>query len=94
MSADNEAVGEAVFKVLVNDEEQYSLWREDWPSARGWRETGKSGTREECLEYVNQVWTDMRPLSLRKRMEAQAAEAEARAQAGSPAPETTPAASA
>jgi MbtH protein len=63
----------SVFKVLINHEEQYSLWRDDWPSAPGWRDTGKAGTREECLEYVNSVWTDMRPLSLRLRMEAKAA---------------------
>jgi MbtH protein len=75
MSSNDETEHGYVYKVLVNDEEQYSLSREDWPDAPGWRETGKNGTREECLEYVNQVWTDMRPLSLRRRMEAQAAEA-------------------
>jgi MbtH protein len=70
MSNESDGPQESVYLVLVNDEEQYSLWREDWPNAPGWRETGKRGTREECLEYVNQVWTDMRPLSLRKRMDA------------------------
>ncbi len=73
MSTQDESAQDRAFKVLVNHEEQYSLWREDWPSPRGWTDTGKNGTREECLEYVNQVWTDMRPLSLRKKMEAQAA---------------------
>jgi MbtH protein len=59
-----------LYKVLVNHEEQYSLWRNDWPDALGWTDTGRTGTRQECLDYVNQIWTDMRPLSLRKRMEA------------------------
>jgi MbtH protein len=56
----------AVYKVLVNHEEQYSLWLADLDVPAGWRETGKSGSKEECLAYVEQVWTDMRPLSLRK----------------------------
>jgi MbtH protein len=60
------------FKVLVNHEEQYSLWSDLTPIPKGWREV-KSGTKQECLDYVNQVWTDMRPLSLRKKMEATAA---------------------
>jgi len=59
-----------IFKVLVNAEEQYSFWpnfRQDIPY--GWRETGMSGTKEECGEYVKKVWVDMRPLSLRKHMD-------------------------
>ncbi len=56
-------------KVLVNDEEQYSLWPEFTPIPQGWREV-KSGTKKECLDYVNTVWTDMRPLSLRRKMDA------------------------
>lgn len=55
------------YKVLVNDEEQYSLWSDFNPIPKGWREV-KSGTKQECLEYVKQVWIDMRPLSLRKKM--------------------------
>ena len=58
------------YKVLVNIEEQYSFWpsfKKEIPS--GWRETGKEGTKEECGAYVSKVWTDMRPLSLRKQME-------------------------
>ncbi|KNB49472.1 MbtH family protein [Streptomyces caatingaensis] len=57
--------------VVVNDEEQYSVWPADRPAPAGWHETGRHGTREECLEHIAQVWTDMRPLSLRKRLEAQ-----------------------
>jgi MbtH protein len=56
------------YKVVVNHEEQYSLWPIDRGNPLGWRDAGKSGTREECLAFVREVWTDMRPLSLRKRM--------------------------
>jgi uncharacterized protein YbdZ (MbtH family) len=52
----------------VNDEEQYSIWPANREDARGWRAAGKTGTREECLAYIREVWTDMRPLSLRKQM--------------------------
>ncbi len=57
------------YAVLVNDEEQYSIWLADLRIPAGWRSTGKVGTKQECLDYVNEVWTDMRPLSLRKSME-------------------------
>ncbi|MCY1006038.1 MbtH family NRPS accessory protein [Nannocystis pusilla] len=57
------------YKVVVNHEEQYSIWPEDRELPLGWREAGKSGLKDECLAYINEVWTDMRPLSLRKRME-------------------------
>jgi MbtH protein len=53
------------FTVVVNHEEQYSVWPVDRPLPAGWREAGRTGTREECLTYVDEVWTDMRPLSLR-----------------------------
>ncbi len=55
-------------KVVVNDEGQYSLWFLDRENPAGWTDAGKSGTREECLAFVEEVWTDMRPLSLRTRM--------------------------
>ena len=58
------------YKVLVNHEEQYSIWPVDLEDPLGWRDAGKSGSREECLAYIKEVWTDMRPLSLRKQMEA------------------------
>jgi len=57
------------YKVVVNHEEQYSIWPEDMANALGWNDAGKSGTKAECLEYIKEVWTDMRPLSLRKHME-------------------------
>ncbi len=58
-----------VYKVLVNVEEQYSIWPADRDNPLGWRDAGKTGPKSECLEYIKQVWTDMRPLSLRKKME-------------------------
>jgi len=58
-----------VYKVVVNHEEQYSIWPADRPNPLGWTDAGKSGSKSDCLEYIKEVWTDMRPLSLRKRME-------------------------
>ncbi len=58
------------YKVVVNHEEQYSIWFADREAPAGWREVGKSGPKAECLAYIKEVWTDMRPLSLRKQMEA------------------------
>jgi len=60
---------DTIYNVLINDEEQYSIWPAGMPIPLGWREAGKSGLKAECLEYVKETWTDMRPLSLRKHME-------------------------
>lgn len=57
------------YLVLINEEEQYSLWLRSKKIPMGWRATGKEGSKEECTKYVDEVWTDMRPLSLRKRMD-------------------------
>jgi uncharacterized protein YbdZ (MbtH family) len=57
-----------VYRVVVNDEEQYSIWLDYKPNAPGWRDAGPKGTKAECLAYIKQVWTDMTPLSLRKKM--------------------------
>jgi MbtH protein len=58
-----------VYKVVVNHEEQYSIWPADRENAPGWRDAGKTGGKNECLAYIKEVWTDMRPLSLRRQME-------------------------
>jgi MbtH protein len=60
-----------IYRVALNHEEQYSIWP-DWKEMpAGWRAEGKTGTKDECLAYIKDVWTDMRPLSLRQRMDAQ-----------------------
>lgn len=56
------------YRVVVNDEEQYSIWPADRDLPDGWSDAGRTGTRAECLAHVGEVWTDMRPLSLRRRM--------------------------
>ncbi len=58
-----------IYKVVINHEEQYSIWPVDKENAPGWKDVGKQGTKQECLDYIKEVWTDMRPLSLRKKME-------------------------
>jgi MbtH protein len=58
-----------IYTVVVNHEEQYSIWPEGREIPLGWREAGKSGLKAECLAYIKEVWSDMRPLSLRKKME-------------------------
>jgi MbtH protein len=55
-----------IYKVVVNDEQQYSIWPEHRENPLGWRDAGKSGLKAECLAYIDEVWTDMRPLGLRQ----------------------------
>ena len=62
-----------MYTVVVNHEEQYSIWPVDKKMPLGWKDAGKSGSKEECLGHIKDVWTDMRPLSLRKQMEEAAA---------------------
>lgn len=57
------------YQVVVNHEEQYSIWPAGRELPLGWQATGKTGYKNECLEYIKEVWSDMRPLSLRKQME-------------------------
>jgi len=59
------------FDVVVNHEEQYSIWPSGRELPAGWTKVGKGGKRAECLAYIEEVWTDMRPLSLRRHMAAQ-----------------------
>ena len=63
-----------IYKVVVNHEEQYSIWSADRENPLGWRAAGKIGAKAECLAYIKDVWTDMRPLSLRNKMEAAGSE--------------------
>jgi MbtH protein len=57
------------YTVVINHEEQYSIWPAGREIPLGWKEVGVTGPKDECLSYIGEVWTDMRPLSLRKKME-------------------------
>ena len=57
-----------VYKVVLNQEEQYSIWPANKPNPAGWRDAGKTGQKDECLAFIKEVWVDMRPLSLRQRL--------------------------
>jgi MbtH protein len=57
-----------IYKVVINTEEQYSIWPANRQNPNGWKDVGKSGKKQECLDYIKEVWIDMRPLSLRMRM--------------------------
>ncbi len=60
-----------IYRVVVNHEEQYSIWPDFKEVPAGWRDVGYSGTKDACLNYINEAWTDMRPTSLRKRRDPQ-----------------------
>jgi len=64
MSRSDEPEDRTNYKVVVNPEGQYSIWPADRENPLGWKEAGKSGPKQECLSYIKEVWTDMRPLSL------------------------------
>lgn len=68
MSDEND---DQIYKVVLNDEQQYSIWPVERDIPAGWHADGKEGTKKECLDHIQQVWTDMRPLSLRRAMEEQ-----------------------
>ena len=67
MTWDNEE-DQTTYLVVINHEEQYSIWPDFKEIPKGWNAVGKTGTKAECLAYIEEVWTDMRPLSLRNRM--------------------------
>jgi MbtH protein len=66
MSRHDEDEDTRIYKVVVNHEEQYSIWLADRPLPLGWNDVGKEGKKAECLAHIGEVWTDMRPLSLRR----------------------------
>lgn len=68
MATHDEQEDTRMYKVVINHEEQYSIWLAERENPLGWFDVGKSGLKEECLAYIKEVWTDMRPLSLRKKM--------------------------
>jgi uncharacterized protein YbdZ (MbtH family) len=67
-----EDTDEMTYDVVVNDEEQYSIWSTELTCPDGWRKVGVSGDKQTCLEYIDRTWTDMRPRSLREHMAATA----------------------
>jgi MbtH protein len=73
-AADGEAPGEMVYEVVRNIEEQYSILPRGNAVPAGWSLVGKAGPQDECLRYIEEVWTDMTPLSVRRRMQAEAGE--------------------
>ena len=73
----NENEDTTIYKVVINHEEQYSIWPADRENPLGWTDVGKTGIKDECLAYIKEIWTDMRPLSLRKKMEEDARRREA-----------------
>jgi MbtH protein len=64
-----EAEDDRQYDVVVNDEEQYSIWFTGRDLPAGWSRAGYSGTRQDCLEHIDRVWTDIRPLSVRRGLE-------------------------
>ena len=67
-NAQSSTSSEPVFKVVVNEEGQYSIWPAEREAPAGWSEAGHAGPKEGCLAFVDEVWTDMRPVSLREVM--------------------------
>jgi MbtH protein len=72
----NDEVDDRQYRVVVNYEEQYSIWLVGRDIPGGWRAVGKDGTKAECLAYIKEIWTDMRPLSLRRQLDGDAAPSE------------------
>lgn len=62
----NENEDTTVYRVVLNHEEQYSIWPDDRPNPPGWTDGGFTGPKADCLAHIETVWTDMRPLSLRR----------------------------
>ena len=71
--SDDEQSDDRDYQVVVNHEEQYSIWAASLAIPPGWTPVGPCGKKDVCLDYIKEVWTDMRPLSLRQKMDTQAA---------------------
>ncbi len=69
MPAREESEDRTLYKVVVNHEEQYSIWPADRETPPGWNDAGKTGTKQECMAHITEIWTDMRPRSLREAMD-------------------------
>jgi MbtH protein len=66
---DSDDSGNQSYRVVVNGEEQYSIWFADRENPLGWRDAGFAGSKSECLAYIETVWIDMTPLSVRRHLE-------------------------
>ena len=73
-SGDGADEDQYTYIVLKNEEEQYSLWREEIEVPAGWAATGFRGSRQECMDHVDEVWTDLRPKSAREAIDRKWAE--------------------
>lgn len=71
MSGFKDQEGKTIYNVVVNHEEQYSIWPAYRENPLGWKSVGQNGTIAECSAYIKEVWTDMRPLSLKTKMQEQ-----------------------
>lgn len=60
---------DTIYQVVINDEEQFSIWPADREPPDGWRATGPRSVKQECLDYIEENWTDMRPLSVRQQLD-------------------------
>jgi MbtH protein len=65
--SNNEKNDETIYLVVVNQYSIWPKWKQELPL--GWKSVGKEGIKTECLAYIEEVWTDMRPLSLRQAMQ-------------------------
>ncbi|MBD0424029.1 MbtH family NRPS accessory protein [Streptomyces sp. NPDC052309] len=65
----DEQTDHRTYRVVLNDEEQYSIWDASRELPDGWHAEGTEGSRQDCLQRIEEVWTDLRPASLRRRME-------------------------
>lgn len=68
MQSPGDGADSPVYVVVKNDEDQYSIWAQDQPMPPGWEAVGFTGTREECIERIDEIWTDMRPKSVREHL--------------------------
>jgi MbtH protein len=69
MESQHQALSADLYQVVVNDEEQYSIWPADREIPAGWRAVGTAGAKDECLTHIESVWTDITPLSVRRAMQ-------------------------
>ena len=79
-----------LYRVVVNHEEQYSIWPVERELPAGWRDAGKEGPKDQCLAFINEHWTDMRPLSLQKQMAAASKPAASQGRQAGPGAEQQP----